>query len=390
MEKIKVALMTQKNYDVAQIKNAMLQGLGYLGITDTLVKTGEKVLVKPNMAFGKHHTAHICTHPAVVRALCEILSDMGAKVSIGDSPGFGGFIAAAKKSGYNEYLEGFELVEFKEKVPLHRDSNKIFKHFTVARQILEADKIINVAKFKTHGSMLLTLAVKNMFGSIVGMEKAEYHLKAGKDQLMFASYLVELFYTLSPALNVIDGIWGMEGNGPVSGTGREIGFIGMSQEATALDITCASIIGFPYEKLPTYEAAKNLGYGCTDYHEIEFPGKKPKDFLVKDYVFSIKPDMAYSRMIRIFSRLFPIKPKINHKNCRLCRVCEKICPVKTISLEKNRMKIHYAKCIQCFCCQEFCEFDAIRPHKPFLRRFFSGMAAAFALIPFMKKKRKQI
>lgn len=373
----KVYFSPQNTYDVEQIKDKIENGIKALEIKENFISNSDKVLIKPNMALGKHYSAQICTHPAVIKAVCEILSDYGAKIIIGDSPGFGTFISSAEKSGYNDFLSNYEKVDFKKKVKIKNESNKIYRSFNVANHVVEADKIINIAKFKAHGSMLLTLSVKNMFGAIIGMEKAELHLKAAKDDLMFASYLIELFYTINPDLNIIDAITAMEGNGPTAGTPKDLGYIAMSEDGTALDAVACKTVNFPYEKLQTYIAAKNLGYGTTNVNEIECLGVQVEDITVKDFEFSVEPDNDYMRLVKFFGKILPIKPKILHKKCKMCQYCRQICPVKTIFVEKGKMYINYSDCIHCFCCQEFCQYNAIKLKKPLLRKILSGMFSVF-------------
>ena len=365
---MKVAIIKQSSYDVKQIKEKLSQGFGKLGISGNSFSLGEKVLIKPNMALGKHYDSAICTHPALLLAICQLLDDFGVNVSIGDSPGYGSFIDAAKKSRYYDFLKGYNLVEFKTKVEIQSNAGGIFKKFNIAKEVAEADKIINVAKFKTHGMMLLTLAVKNMFGSVVGLEKPDLHFRAGKDHRVFASFLCELFYTISPFLNITDAIVAMEGNGPVGGTPRELGFIGMSKDGLALDMICSKAVGFDYSSLPIYNACKELCLGETDDQKIEIIGEKLGAAFVNDFKLVVKPDSKFDKFTGVLGRMLPIKPVIIDKKCVKCMVCQNICPAKTISKKDGRMIINYKNCIHCFCCQEFCEYSAIVLKKPVVRK----------------------
>jgi uncharacterized protein (DUF362 family) len=365
---MKVAIIKQSSYDVNQIKEKLIKGLESLKINRKSFSPGDKVLIKPNMALGKHYDNAICTHPALIKALCEILSDFGVKITIGDSPGYGSFISAAKKSGYAEYLKDYSLVEFKNKVEIANTTGGIFKKFNIAEDIYQADKVINVCKFKTHGMMLLTLAVKNMFGSVIGLEKPDLHFKAGKDHRVFASYLSELCYTINPFLNITDAIIAMEGNGPVSGAPKPLGFIAMSKDAISLDIVSCKAVGFDYNALPVYNACKELSLGETNIDNIEILPQNHNMPFADDFKLVTTPDSKFDKFTGFLGRLLPVKPVIIHSSCVRCMVCVNICPAKIMSKKDGKIDINYKGCIHCFCCQEFCEYSAVKLKKTFIRK----------------------
>lgn len=375
---MKVSVFKQKEYNVLKIKEKLEKSLTLLGVRDNLIRPSDKVLIKPNMVVGKHYSNHICTHPAVVRAVCEIVEDYGGKIIIGDSPGFGSFKTAFKKSRYSDFLNDFETVDFKDKAILKNENGVVYKQFkNIAKEFIEADKIINIPKLKTHGMMLLTFAVKNMFGSIIGLEKAKMHMKAGRSHDTFAKYLVELYYAINPDLNVIDAIYGMEGNGPVSGTPKEVGFIGVSEDGIALDTVCCEIVGFPYTELPTYIAAKELKYSQIKLGDIEILGDSINDLKIDDFKFNVKPEVVCKRLFSFLSKFLPNKPCVIHSKCVLCGVCKRICPAKVISIENKKIIINHKNCIRCFCCQEFCEYDAMIVKKPLLRKITGKIGKIF-------------
>ena len=95
--------------------------------------------------------------------------------------------------------------------------------FQIITPVLEADYIINCAKLKTHALMAMTAAVKNMFGSVPGIKKAEYHCTKSTIE-PFTKMLLDLHETVKPHLNLVDAIDCMEGNGPSGGTVRHMGY----------------------------------------------------------------------------------------------------------------------------------------------------------------------
>ncbi len=122
----------------------------------------------------------------------------------------------------------------------------------------EVDKVISVSKLKTHGMMRFTGAVKNMFGTIPGLIKAEYHFKMpGVEE--FSDMLVDVCYNANPVLSFMDGIVGMEGAGPSAGDPRHVGVILTSASPYALDLAATYIVGMEGQSVPTVERSIERG-----------------------------------------------------------------------------------------------------------------------------------
>ena len=130
--------------------------------------------------------------------------------------------------------------------------------FPILTPILDADIVINCAKLKTHALMVMTAAVKNMFGSIPGIKKAEYHcVKATIEP--FTKMLLDLHETVKPDINLVDAIDCMEGNGPSGGTVRSMGYTLASPCAYALDEICARLVGINPQLVRTIHWARKRG-----------------------------------------------------------------------------------------------------------------------------------
>lgn len=128
----------------------------------------------------------------------------------------------------------------------------------IARDAMEADVIINLPKLKTHSQMLLTLAVKNMFGCIVGFKKSQWHMRAGVDTMAFARLLVAIHQAVKPTVSILDGILALEGEGPGKrGRPRKVGVLMGSDNSFALDMAVCKMIGVPYENVPPLKNARN-------------------------------------------------------------------------------------------------------------------------------------
>src|SRR3990172_2744264 len=270
----KVVLKRCPDYDIERVYQSIAESIELLGGISSFINKGERVLLKPNLLSAKPIEKAVTTHPAVIEAVIRIVKDAGANPFIGDSPGIGSAGQVAAKSGIKEVAErcGVDIVNLSDGVLIENDKGKVFKRFDVSRMAFEADAIINIPKLKTHAMMTMTLGVKNLFGCVPGKRKVSWHFEAGHDKMAFAKMLVELYTLLSPSLTILDGIVGMEGDGPGSGSPREMGIVAASGDAVALDLVVSRMVGLKREELPTTMAALELGAGETDIEKIEVLG----------------------------------------------------------------------------------------------------------------------
>ncbi len=225
---------------------------------------------------------------------------------------------------------------------------------------LEADVFISLPKFKTHSLMILTGALKNVFGIVPGLFKTECH-KLAPHPVNFAKLLVDIYSYAPPHLSIVDGVIGMEGEGPAAGKLRNINLIAASTDAVSLDAVLSRIMGLePFDILTTREAdRRKLGNGHIE--NIEIVGDDLDQFIQKD--FKLPNTTMYHHipnfLMRLMSRFLRIKPDVDPDKCTGCALCVKSCPVGAIAIEKGRIKFNYNKCILCLCCHEFCPENAI-------------------------------
>jgi uncharacterized protein (DUF362 family)/Pyruvate/2-oxoacid:ferredoxin oxidoreductase delta subunit len=324
------------------------------------VKRGDRVLLKPNLLYGKPPEKAVTTHPSVVRGMIEIVREAGGAPSIGDSPGMERLGRAAEKAGIKRVADemGCPLVEFDRPVVPTDKKGKWFKQLEVDRSVLDADVIINLPKWKTHGQMLLTLGVKNLFGCVPGPRKALWHLKAGQDQKLFARMLIDVYLTVRPALTILDGIVGMDGNGPGSGRPVPLGLLLGSRDPLHLDQIVCDLLGIHRELLTTNRVAFESGIGKS---EIEVVGEKVEKVKVADFQLPPLSDLGWSLpgfLKRALKKALTGRPVINEEVCKICGRCKEICPPKALTQE-GRLALDEQKCIRCFCCQEICPEGAI-------------------------------
>ncbi|MDQ7782483.1 MAG: DUF362 domain-containing protein [Desulfomonilaceae bacterium] len=369
------------DYDPARVTavlHAVTDDLGGLG---SFVKRGDRVLLKPNLLKSAGPEEAVVTHPAFVEAVGCMAKDCGAELFLGDSPPLGKLARVASKSGYDPFMKklNIRMVPFSEKTTVEFPDRRLFRRLDLAKEIFDFDLVVNLPKLKTHCQMVLTLAVKNLFGAIVGSDKAGWHLRAGKDFDSFATVLVQIYEKIRPGISIVDGILGMEGNGPNAGVPRRVGVIAASSDAVALDAEVCRLVGFPLESLRTCVIAQNLGLGTAERGMIERVGDELNGFPLTDFKAPKSMTMAWNLSSRNPIRKFLenhliTKPDIDASSCKNCGICMKHCPPQAISERKGVMVVDRGKCISCFCCHELCSNEAIRIVQPFLGRCISAIS----------------
>lgn len=223
---------------------------------------GKKVLLKPNFV-GPDPEGTIDTHPAVVKAAYESFRRLGAaEVRIGDGAALERDAEAVLESlrarhHFGAVLRSFIDLNIDEvkRVPLRTRASAL-KELWLPRAVLEADMVISLPKLKTHHWAGVTLSLKNMFGVVpggcYGWPKNILHW-AG-----ITRSLLDLNATLRPTFAIVDGIVGMEGNGPIQGTPKPCGVLVMGDDPVAVDATCARVMGLLPEQVEHIAKASHL------------------------------------------------------------------------------------------------------------------------------------
>ncbi|RPI73241.1 MAG: DUF362 domain-containing protein [Desulfobacteraceae bacterium] len=365
-----IALIHCDNYNPDRVEKAVRLLVDALGGIDAFVKPGQKVLLKPNLLGAYDREQRVTTDPAVVRAVAKLVLEAGGIPFIGDSPALHSFKKSAQQAGLAGVAEELkiELVELSTPriAPVPADS--VFKKIEIAAQALDADVIINLPKLKTHSQMLLTLGVKNLFGTVVGQRKGEWHYMAGVDRDTFVDLHLDIYQTVKPSLTILDGVWAMEGNGPSNGRPRHLGLIAASRDAVSLDVCICHVLGASLHSFPLYRAARKRGIGETDLQKMEFPLERPESFAVKAFEIPVRDSLGVlpEWLGWVTKRFLVSKPIHAAGFCTECGQCEKICPAAAIRVKDKKARFDYKACIRCYCCQEVCPQDAIRFKQGFL------------------------
>ncbi len=348
---MKVVIEECKSYSDVDI--ALESGLKKLGGIGEFVKEGEKVLLKPNLLSARNPEEAVTTHPEVIRAVIKQVKKVTQDITIADSPGFIGDIRGwdkvIEKTGIKALAEEESVKVESLKTPKEVENKEgvVARKFIISEEIFKYDKVINIAKLKTHSLTVYTGAVKNMFGIIPGKLKSGMHTKF-QDPTTFSKMLLDLYALKKAELNIIDGIYGMEGQGPSAGEKRHFGILGISDDALALDyvITKGLKLDVPLIKIAEERGMiKNLEV----FGEFNDEIKKPSSGVLESVVFPLAGNLR---------RKFSSKPVLTEEKCTKCESCFKICPVFAIKMAPYP-KFDYKTCIRCYCCHEICPEKAI-------------------------------
>ncbi len=377
-----VALARCGRYDAGEIETKLEEMLRQLDVGEADF-AGKRVFVKPNLVMAKKPETAATTHPAVLYALCRLLTKWGAReVVVGDSPG-GPYNGANLAVVYRTC--GLTVLEEIPGVRLNTDfgfrteelpEGKALRSASFISAALDADVLINLCKLKTHSLTGLSCATKNLFGLVPGVEKFAMHATYPKIE-EFSQMLTDIsrhFTGRMEYLAICDGIIGMEGDGPTHGTPVDAGVLLASKSPWNLDLLAAHIIGMTATVVHLDKAIEQ-GLCAADWQQVPVLAGEA----VPQLHFR-QSDASASRFLKNLSgiwggrlaELFAVRPVIDGKRCVGCGVCERSCPAHTIQMqEKNGRRtaaIGYDKCIKCYCCQELCPHGAVQMGKnPFIR-----------------------
>lgn len=327
-----------------------------LGGMKQFVHRGDRVLLKVNLLNASVPEKAVVTDPSIVSAVAKSVLDVGGVPFIGDSPG-GPFTKRRLEKVYER--SGMKKVANELGIELNYDTTstkvdipggKRLKKTPICNFFLNADKTIAIPKIKTHSLMIMTLATKIMYGVVPGLTKAKYH-STNMRRDSFAEMLVDLLSVTKVDLIVMDGIIGMEGNGPGNGTPVDLGVMFASVDPIAMDLSICSMLGIEPVGIPLLKIANLRGMFPS---KINYPLLSVDDVIYEG--FKLPSTAGYA----LTGKKMPKRSPVVDENCNGCLRCVEICPKDAIQMVDCRAKIDYSKCIRCYCCHEVCPEDAIQ------------------------------
>jgi len=260
--------------------------------------TGRRVFLKPNMVEYELDTA-INTHPRVVAGAAIACRRAGAsEVVVGEGPGHRRDMEYLLTStGLSDQLRE-QRIRF---VDLNHDDVAIvplqswftgLKELALPVSLLDSDFVISLPKLKTHHWAGITCSMKNLFGTVpgavYGWPKNPLHVHG------ISNSILDLTATIRPHFAIVDAVTGMEGDGPIMGRPRFLGFIAMGSDPVAVDATCARVIGLDPEKIDYLKPAAEF-LGNIDARRIEQRGESPARYAAR---FDVVSDLEHLRLSR--------------------------------------------------------------------------------------------
>jgi uncharacterized protein (DUF362 family) len=247
----------------ADITAAILSGFKELGISPAHIK-GKRILLKPNLVETDFGAIHINTHPAAIFGASQAFLKLGAaKIIVGEGPGHcRDTLLLLEESGLAEVL-------WEDRIPfvdLNYDQGYSVRNpggyssltnLTFPETLRQVDWVVSLAKLKTHHWAGVTLSMKNLFGvmpgSFYGWPKNVLHYAGINGSIL------DIVCALKPQFAIVDGIVGMEGDGPIMGTPKNSGVLVMGRNFPAVDSTCARIMGINPRRVQYLAEAWRLG-----------------------------------------------------------------------------------------------------------------------------------
>jgi uncharacterized protein (DUF362 family)/NAD-dependent dihydropyrimidine dehydrogenase PreA subunit len=357
------------------VEAAVGRAIKLLGGMARFVQPGQRVLIKANLLRVSRPERAVVTHPEVVRAVALLARDAGGKVIVADSPG-GMFTTALLRLVYRE--SGLQAVADEAGLTLNRDTGIVAlphsdgvtaKRFEVCRYAAQADVIISLPKLKTHGFMRFTGAIKNMFGVVPGLQKMGYHAKH-QDAQSFSDMLLDVLTLVRPALTVMDGIVGMDGDGPSAGDPFPTNVILAGPDAVAVDVAAVSLVGMEPRRVPALRAAARRGLTTLQLDDVPLAGDSFEAARVKGFRRPARqPEMSrLPAFLRRWAARIVVARPVPGPACTGCGVCQEHCPVAAVKIANGQAQVNLDDCIRCYCCHEMCPSDAIDLRQPRLVR----------------------
>lgn len=368
----KVSFLSTPSYEESVVYTAVCRH--FQEHFQALPKPGMRVLIKPNLLSARKPSAAVTTHHSLIAAIIRCLLEIGVTdIVVADSPG-----GLYNQEHFRAVCSAAGLIRPDIEPYLNRDFSygqvrpsiaaPLVHSYNIITPAITADYIINLPKLKTHAMTTVSAGVKNLFGTIPGLQKPDMHRRF-PDISGFSKMLCELAITIKPDLTILDAVDSMEGNGPGGGTVKHTGYTFASTDVFALDIAACRFMGLEPMDIPHIATAAEMGLlpDGIEYSGDEFsPSAQP--FILPDATKSTSFSDNVPRPLRwaaskVMDALLRSYPHVDRKKCVGCGKCAESCPQKIISITGGKATMPRRGCISCFCCQEMCPAHAIGVHR---------------------------
>lgn len=254
--------------EVDNLKDDIKKSLEFINWKNQL-KTDSKVFIKPNFTFP-YYNEGITTSPELLRNLLEIIKDRADTVILGESDGGNrSFSADVAFKGHNMHEickeTGVDLVNLSKRPSVFIKDKILGKTVQVQLPKLLLDEIdcfISVPVLKVHVMTGVTLSIKNLWGCYSDTMRCLHHQN-------FDRKITLITKLLNPKIVVIDGIYALDGHGPMYGNAKKMDLILAADNPVVADALGAEIMGIPLEKAKHILTGEIDGIGTTNLQEVE-------------------------------------------------------------------------------------------------------------------------
>ena len=361
-----VSLNYIEEYDSKIITDAVKTAFSTLG-AEKFFKPKMKVLVKVNLPVSVSPNLAKTTHPAVVRAVVDVLNSYNVKCILADSP---------MKDANNLDKLYFEtgMLDVANNSNCELNHNLVATEFDFAQGVgtkslymlnilNEVDAIVNIGKVKIDENLGYLGATSNLFGLVAG-EYKNLVLNRISTIKGFNNLIIDIAEMLNEklVLNVLDGIVALEaGNTP-----RVLSCLAISENAFALDASVIDILGLPAEN--TFLQDAQIRGHIKLEHPYKLIAEKVEKFKLEDFgLYDLNRESEIhpnKRGEKSYFKNHQKRVSIKPKKCKGCAVCSKVCPTGAIMMKYDKnselfAEIDYSKCIFCFKCKEICPYNVV-------------------------------
>lgn len=335
--------------DIEEIVGQLCASLGVLDEAG-----GGTVVVKPNFCVSRRYETGITADLRILESLIKIFSrDCDVKVCEGVGRGYAGHEVFGK-TGVKDLCtsHGIELLDLDEedRVDVKVENPRCFSSLSLPRVVVDAEYLVNLPVLKTHNQTRVSLGLKNMFGVLSQIDKANSHFLGLEDAIS------DIYSVVKPDLTVMDGVYCVEGNGPIAGSVRKCDLILACDDSLAGDWVACQLMGFdPMSIRHVRIAAQSCGLSGDDVRvdgEVKSLNFKPP---VTEFEY-IHPVIGKLKKTFIQRYVYFTRFRINRDKCVGCGVCVRSCPQEAID---GDFVIDVDKCRNCNICREFCPHGAV-------------------------------
>lgn len=351
-----VKIVRMDDNDVSDINGAISEILDYFNVPGAV--KGKKVVLKPNLCTPVKYDTGGTTDLRIIDALCNQLSGH-CELIIAEGVGRGYEASDVfRRLGLFDFQNKYDVnivdLEKDERIDMNVPFPKYFSKFKIPKTIANADYVINLPVLKTHNQTTVSLGLKNMFGCLSQMDRAQCHF-FGLHEI-----LSDINQVMKSNLIIVDGIYGMEGNGPSSGKARKDNLLITSDDVVASDYFSAKMMGLAPKNIWHIKSA--LKWSGLNVDEVNIEGEL-SELSFEGASLELEYNYPLFRLLKRFflqKYVYLTEFSIDGGKCKQCGVCRRACPQKAISSD---YRINNNLCRNCNICREFCPNDAIEIKK---------------------------